>query len=80
HSSMTMDKVNLCDMPLCLHVIGGKDYHPIALGYRGYRIQQMEAGIRVHRIVFDTTAIGMGGHPLLSFDPQSCDQLYEIDT
>ena len=39
----------------------------------------MEAGILVHKLVFAATAMGMGGHPLLSFDTNSCDQLYGID-
>ncbi|UFH98957.1 SagB family peptide dehydrogenase [Bacillus toyonensis] len=78
-SSMTMDNVNLFQVPLCLHVVGKKDYYTRALGYRGYRIHQMEAGILVHKLVFAATAMGMGGHPLLSFDTNSCDQLYGID-
>ncbi|COH35389.1 SagB-type dehydrogenase domain [Streptococcus pneumoniae] len=76
---MTMDNVNLFQVPLCLHVVGKKDYYTNALGYRGYRIHQMEAGILVHKLVFAATAMGMGGHPLLSFDTNSCDQLYGID-
>ncbi|MFJ8415007.1 SagB family peptide dehydrogenase [Bacillus paramycoides] len=78
-SSMTMDNVNLFQAPLCLHVIGNKDYYKNELGYRGYRIHQMEAGILVHKLVLAATAMGMGGHPLLSFDTNLCNQLYGID-
>lgn len=80
HSGMTMDNVNLFQVPLCLHVIGNKDYLKNDFGYRGYRIQQMEAGILVHRLVLAASSMGMGGHPLLGFDVNLCDTLYEIDT
>ena len=48
------------------------------LGYRGYRIQQMEAGILVQRLLLVSCALGMGGHPLLGFDVNQCDELYRI--
>ncbi|KFM99377.1 SagB/ThcOx family dehydrogenase [Bacillus clarus] len=79
HSGMTMDNVNLFQVPLCLHVIGNKDYRQNELGYRGYRIQQMEAGILVHKLILAASAMGMGGHPLLGFNVNVCDQLYAID-
>jgi len=79
-SGMTMDNVNLFQVPLCLHVIGNKDYLKNDLGYRGYRIQQMEAGMLVQKLVLATSAMDMGGHPLLGFDANLCDKLYEIDT
>ncbi|KEK22209.1 SagB family peptide dehydrogenase [Bacillus gaemokensis] len=80
YSGMTMDNVNLFQVPLCLHVIGNKDYFKHKLGYRGYRIQQMEAGILVQKLVIAASAMDMGGHPLLGFDANLCDKLYEIDT
>ncbi|PFK30278.1 NADH oxidase [Bacillus cereus] len=79
-SGMTMDNVNLFQVPLCLHVMGNKDYSKKDLGYRGYRIQQMEAGMLVQKLVLAASAINMGGHPLLGFDASLCDKLYEIDT
>jgi SagB-type dehydrogenase family enzyme len=75
---MTLDNVNLFQVPLCLHVAGDRDHLKTALGYRGYRIQQMEAGMLVQRILLAATAIGMGGHPLLGFDAKSCDELYKM--
>lgn len=77
---MTMDNVNLFQVPLCLHVIGNKDYLKNDLGYRGYRIQQMEAGMLVQKLVLAASAMDMGGHPLLGFDANLCDKLYETDT
>ncbi len=75
---MTLDNVNLFQVPLCLHVAGDKDHLKTALGYRGYRIQQMEAGMLVQRLLLAATAIGMGGHPLLGFDANCCDEIYKM--
>lgn len=79
HSGLTMDNVNLFQVPLCLHIIGNKDYMKDTFGYRGYRMQQMEAGILVQKLLLAASAMGMGGHPLLGFDVNLCDQLYKID-
>ncbi|QPA32502.1 SagB family peptide dehydrogenase [Thermaerobacillus caldiproteolyticus] len=77
---MSMDNVNLFQVPLCLHVVGDKDHLKTELGYRGYRIQQMEAGMLVQRLLLAASAMGMGGHPLLGFDVNLCDKLYKIDS
>ncbi|MFC3884023.1 SagB family peptide dehydrogenase [Bacillus songklensis] len=76
---MSLDNVNLFQVPLCLHVAGDKDHFKTGLGYRGYRIQQMEAGMLVQRLLLATSAIGMGGHPLLGFDANLCDEIYKMD-
>ncbi|TDF98016.1 SagB family peptide dehydrogenase [Paenibacillus piri] len=75
---MSMDNVNLFQVPLCLHVAGDKDYYRSVFGYRGYRIQQMEAGILVQRLLLAASAIGMGGRPLLGFNPVISDELYKL--
>lgn len=72
--------VNLFQVPICLHVVGDKDYHKSALGYRGYRIQQMEAGMMVQRLLLTASALGLGGHPLLGYNVKLCDEIYQIDT
>ena len=77
---LTMPNVNLFQVPLCLHVVGDKEHLKKELGYRGYRIQQMEAGILVQRLLLVACALGMGGHPLLGFDANQCDELYGIDS
>ncbi|MBT2686819.1 SagB family peptide dehydrogenase [Bacillus sp. ISL-47] len=77
---MPAGNVNLFQVPLCLHVAGDKDFYKKALGYRGYRIQQMEAGMLVQRLLLAATALGMGGHPLLGFDAKMCDEIYRIDS
>jgi SagB-type dehydrogenase family enzyme len=78
-SGMSLNNVNLLQVPLCIHVTGVKDYYKNALGYRGYRIQQMEAGMLVQRLLLSAGASGMGGHPLLGFDSTLCDELYRLD-
>lgn len=78
-SGLTMPNVNLFQVPLCMHVVGDKDHYSGLLGYRGYRIQQMEAGILVQRLLLVSGALGMGGHPLLGFDANQCDELYRIN-
>jgi SagB-type dehydrogenase family enzyme len=75
---MPMGNVNLFQVPLCIHVVGDRDYFKTELGYRGYRIQQMEAGMLVQRLLIVASALGMGGHPLLGFDAKLCDEIYKM--
>lgn len=77
---MTLDNVNLYQVPLCFHVAGKRDHLINQLGFRGYRIQQMEAGIVVHHLLLAAFTCGMGGHPLLGFDVENCDDLYNLET
>lgn len=75
---MPSHNVNLFQVPLCFHIAGSKDHLTTTLGYRGYRIQQMEAGMLVQRLLLAASAIGLGGHPLLGFDARSCDEIYNM--
>lgn len=75
---MPSDNVNLFQVPLCFHIAGNKDHLTTTMGYRGYRIQQMEAGMLVQRLLLAATAIGLGGHPLLGFDARLCDEIYKM--
>ncbi|HWO95045.1 MAG TPA: SagB family peptide dehydrogenase [Bacillus sp. (in: firmicutes)] len=77
---MSLDNVNLFQVPICVHVAGDKDHFITTLGYRGYRIQQMEAGMLVQRLLLAASAIGMGGHPLLGFDVNVCDGIYKMES
>lgn len=70
--------VNIFQVPLFIHVAGYRPRLKTALGYRGYRIQQMEAGMLVQRILLASSALGMGGHPLLGFNVRLCDEIYKI--
>jgi SagB-type dehydrogenase family enzyme len=79
-SGLSLDNVNLLQVPLCLHIIGNKDYYKDTLGYRGYRIMQMEAGMLVQRLLLASSAAGFGGHPLLGFDTTLTDRIYKLDT
>ncbi|MFC4799698.1 SagB family peptide dehydrogenase [Neobacillus sp. GCM10023253] len=78
-NALTMPTVNLFQVPLCLHLVADKDHLKEELGYRGYRIQQMEAGILLQRLLLISCALGMGGHPLLGFDAKLCDELYQAE-
>lgn len=78
-NGLTMDNVNLFQVPLIFHIVGDKGHLLGKLGYRGYRIQQMEAGILVQRILLSAGAIGIGGHPLLGFDVKASDALFQMD-
>jgi hypothetical protein len=40
----------------------------------------MEAGILMQRLLLVASAIGMGGHPLLGFDVNLCDEIYKMDS
>lgn len=69
--------MNLLQVPICLHVAGNRDHRKRQLGYRGYRIQQMEAGMLVQRLLLVATGLDMGSHPLLGFDVNVCDDIYK---
>lgn len=75
---MPSDNVNLFQVPLCFHIAGNQDHLTTTMGYRGYRIQQMEAGMLVQRLLLTASAVGLGGHPLLGFDARLCDELYKM--
>jgi SagB-type dehydrogenase family enzyme len=75
---MSLDNVNLHQVPLCFHVAGDMDDLQAKLGYRGYRILQMEAGMLVHRLLLAASAAQMGGRPLLGFDAQISNDLYNM--
>ncbi|MGE6755513.1 SagB family peptide dehydrogenase [Rossellomorea sp. NPDC071047] len=79
-SGLSLDNVNLLQVPLCLHIIGNKNHYQDTLGYRGYRIMQMEAGMLVQRLLLATSAAGFGGHPLLGFDTKLTDGIYKLNS
>lgn len=76
---MSAGNVNLFQVPLCFHVAGDKDHFISELGYRGYRIQQMEAGMLVQRLLLVASALKMGGHPLLGFEAKLSDEIYKMN-
>ncbi|MGI8315780.1 SagB family peptide dehydrogenase [Halobacillus mangrovi] len=77
-AGMTLDNVNFHQVPMCLHIAGDRTYYKSELGYRGYRIQHMEAGMLLQRLLLTASALGMNGHPLLGFDVNVCDEIYEL--
>lgn len=79
-SGMSLGNVNLLQVPIVLHVVGDKGFFKNSLGYRGYRIQQMEAGMLVQRLLLAASALEMGGHPLLGFDVNLSDHIYNLSS
>lgn len=77
-AGMLLDNVNLFQVPLCFHVVGEKNHLLDKWGYRGYRIQQMQAGIAVHRLLLGAFSCGLGGHPLLGYDVATTDEIYGL--
>lgn len=75
---MSGGNVNLFQVPLCLHVAGDSNHFKTEMGYRGYRIQQMEAGMLVQRLLLVASALGFGGHPLLGFNANISDEIYKL--
>jgi SagB-type dehydrogenase family enzyme len=75
---MSLDNINLFQVPLCFHVGGDRNNLQSQLGYRGYRIQQMEAGMLVQRLLLAAYALGFGGRPLLGFDVNTSDDIYKL--
>ncbi|MFP3490370.1 NADH oxidase, partial [Staphylococcus sp. SIMBA_130] len=63
-AGMSLHNVNLHQIPVCLHIVGDRKHHKNELDYRGYRIQHMEAGMLLQRILLTASALGMNGHPL----------------
>ncbi|ARI76221.1 SagB family peptide dehydrogenase [Halobacillus mangrovi] len=75
---MTLDNVNFHRVPMCFHIAGDRTFYKSKLGYRGYRILHMEAGMLLQRLLLTASALGMNGHPLLGFDVNVCDEIYEL--
>ncbi|MBX0356718.1 SagB family peptide dehydrogenase [Halobacillus sp. Nhm2S1] len=77
--AMKLDNVNLHQVPICLHIAGERTHYKKVFGYRGYRIQQMEAGMLLQRLLLTASALGMNGHPLLGYDAKACDRIYQLE-
>jgi len=75
---MILHNVNLFQVPICLHIAGDVDHLIPRLGYRGYRIQQMEAGMLLYHLLLASSVLGIGGRPLLGFQAGVCDELYRL--
>lgn len=75
---MSMPNVNLFQVPLCVHLVGHRNFYQSAFNYRGYRMQQMEVGMLLQRLLLTASAIGLAGHPLLGYDENVCDDIYDF--
>jgi SagB-type dehydrogenase family enzyme len=77
-NGLSMQNVSLFQTPLCVHVIGDASHLSGALGLRGYRIQQMEVGMILQRLLLSASALGWNGHPFLGYDEAVCDEIYSL--
>ncbi|AZB44745.1 SagB/ThcOx family dehydrogenase [Bacillus sp. FJAT-42376] len=77
--AMSLHNINLYQVPMVIHIAGSRNHLLDELGYRGYRIQQMEAGMLTQKLLLTAAAIGWGGHPLLGYDVNKCDELYGME-
>ncbi|RSD28693.1 SagB family peptide dehydrogenase [Mesobacillus subterraneus] len=77
-SGLSMDNVNMMQVPICVHLVGNSDFYKKELGYRGYRILQVEAGILLQRMLLAASNVGLGSHPLLGFNANLADEIYGL--
>ena len=70
--------MNLRLPQLHIHLVGKDPTARDALGPRGYRVQQAEAGIVGQRIQFAATALGLCGHHALGYNTAAIDRLYGL--
>ena len=77
-SGLFGDSLNMSQIPLSFNVAGHKGHYQSTYGYRGYRIQQMEAGILSQNLLLAASALNMNGHPLLGFDVNTYDDLFNM--
>ncbi|MDM5336434.1 SagB family peptide dehydrogenase [Fictibacillus enclensis] len=72
------DTVNLAQVPLHFVIAGARDHNQANYGYRGHRIQHMEAGILSQHLLLAASALDLSGHPLLGFDVNTYDDLFKL--
>ncbi|MCA1011528.1 SagB family peptide dehydrogenase [Halobacillus halophilus] len=77
-AGMNMDYVHFHQIPICLHIAGDRSFYRKEFRHRGYRMLHMEAGMLMQRLLLSASALGMNGHPLLGFDVNYCDSLYNL--
>ncbi|MDM5317176.1 SagB family peptide dehydrogenase [Fictibacillus sp. b24] len=73
------DFVNIAQIPLSVNIAGNRDHYQKSTGYRGHRIQHMEAGLLSHHLILAASALNMGGHPVLGFDVPWYDDLHQLN-
>jgi SagB-type dehydrogenase family enzyme len=72
------DFVNLAQVPLSLIIAGDQNHYKHAYGYRGHRIQHMEAGLLSHSLTLAASALNLGAHPILGFHVPWYDELFQL--
>jgi SagB-type dehydrogenase family enzyme len=72
------DFVNTAQIPLSLTIAGDQDHYKHTYGFRGHRIQHMEAGILSHSLTLAASALNLGAHPILGFHVPWYDELFHL--
>ncbi|OOE12546.1 SagB family peptide dehydrogenase [Fictibacillus arsenicus] len=72
------DFVNTAQIPLSLTIAGDRDHYKHAYGYRGHRIQHMEAGLLSHSLTLAASSLNLGAHPILGFHVPWYDELFQL--
>lgn len=72
------DFVNTAQIPLSFTIAGDLDHYKDAFGYRGHRIQHMEAGLLSHSLTLAASALNLGAHPILGFHVPWYDEILHL--
>ncbi|MCM3718157.1 SagB family peptide dehydrogenase [Fictibacillus phosphorivorans] len=70
--------VNTTQIPLSFTIAGDTGHLKDRFGYRGHRIQHMEAGILSHSLNLAASALNLGAHPILGFHVPWYDELFQL--
>ncbi|MGO8220648.1 hypothetical protein ACC794_02980 [Rhizobium ruizarguesonis] len=77
--ALLVSTVNLYNTSMVLHIFGRRDFFEPELGPRGYRIQQMFAGVLAARLQIAASALNLGSHILLGFDDDCIERICRTD-
>ncbi|WP_416728642.1 SagB family peptide dehydrogenase [Fictibacillus sp. JL2B1089] len=72
------DFVNMAQIPLSFNIAGNKGHYKNNFGYRGHRIQHMEAGLLSHQLILAASALHLAGHPVLGFNAAWYDEVHQL--
>jgi hypothetical protein len=79
HEAILVRTVDMSSIGACFHIFGSSAFFESQLGPRGYRIQQMLAGVLASRIETAAYGLGLGSHILLGFDDSKVEDICGVD-
>lgn len=77
-TNYTMSNINMFQISVAFFMVGDYSAAFRASGNRGYRIQNMRAGIVIQRLYAVSAALDLGCHALLGVDVKGIDDLLEL--